>query len=174
LILADELLGMNVVAGNATSSSGNSTSGTGSSSGTGTSGTGSATSTETAGTGATGTETVGSSTSGTAAPGETLGAITDAIVDLQTGFIRYYIVTGDTAMGAANGMLILIPPQAFSFAPTGSSSNVQTATLNVNNMVLSQAPIFDEGTLPNATIQGWDTGLSNFWSSQGFNSMTNP
>jgi hypothetical protein len=163
LILADELLGMNVVSGNATSSTGTSTSGTGS-----------ATSTETAGVGATSTETAGSGTSGTAAAGETLGAITDAIVDLQTGFIRYYLVTGDTTMGAANGMLIPIPPQAFSFPAADTSNSPQGVTLNVNNMVLSQAPTFDEGTLPNATLQGWDTGLNNFWSSQGFNSTTNP
>jgi hypothetical protein len=161
LILADELIGMNVVSG-----------GTGSAGSSGETGTGSESSTEataTPGSGSSGTDTEGTDATGTdeTMAGEPFGAVTDAIVDLQTGMIRYLIVTGESAAEAElSGRLIPVPVQALLYGMDANETPM--LTLDLDPGVLIDAPSFDEGTLPNTSVTGWDIDLNTYWSGQGF------
>jgi sporulation protein YlmC with PRC-barrel domain len=166
LILASDLLGMEVTG--STVSSGGTTGGptagaavTETSAAGGTSGT--AAGTATPGTGET--------TGGLTGQGEALGVVSDAVVDLQTGMIRYLLVAVDSTTPGTTGSLVPVPAQAFQ---AGGDTQTQMLTLNVEPSVLTGAPAFEEGTFPNATVEGWDAELNTYWETQGFTSTTSP
>lgn len=120
-----------------------------------------ATSTETAGTGASATETPvtsGSSAAGSSVSGASLGTVADAIVDLQTGKIRYYILTA-----ANSGQLVPVPASILKVGTTGSEAGLLTSS--VNSSILSQAPSFSAGSFPNSSMTGWDTQVTSYWQS---------
>jgi sporulation protein YlmC with PRC-barrel domain len=174
LILADELIGMTVTA--ATGAAGGSTTGgSGAAAGTSTPGTGGATAgTSTPGAGGTtGTATPGTGgAAGGATTGEegiVLGTVTDAIVNLGTGDIRYLILSPSADLNM-EGQAIPVPLTAFQPGAAGDAADPLTLTLD--QTALSTAPSFDEMAFPNTSIEGWDAEIETYW--QDMTTTTSP
>lgn len=153
-VLSSNLLGMSVIAGTNVNTTG---SGAGMSS-TETSGAGMAATETPPGSGMTGTETSGASS--TIMPGQTIGSISDLILNLDSGNLTYVVIAGNGSAGL-NSNLFPVPPQLFTFDTTA-----KTATFNQATSVLISAPNFSPGQLPNTSASGWDAQLKSYW--QGF------
>jgi sporulation protein YlmC with PRC-barrel domain len=101
------------------------------------------------------------------ADGNSLGEIEDAIVDVESGAIRYFLVAAGGFLGIGE-KLIPVPLGAFSYA----AEEDDFLTLNVDADVLTNAPTFDADGLPDARTPGWDTDISSYWDQQDFQGGT--
>ncbi|HLO29221.1 MAG TPA: PRC-barrel domain-containing protein [Anaerolineales bacterium] len=110
-------------------------------------GTGTTLSTETPGTG-TGTSTI---------PGNLSATISDLIVDINDGNILYIVV--DTSFDNSQH-LIPVPPSLFQFGNGGFG-------LNIDMTMLQNAPVFQDGAIPDTTMPDWDSEFSSFWQGSG-------
>jgi sporulation protein YlmC with PRC-barrel domain len=98
--------------------------------------------------------------------GDDLGEITDALVDLQQGRVRFVLVDVGGFLGIGE-RTVAIPVEAFQIDVTPDGDTVQeSVTLDVSQSTLENAPEFnfDQWT-PNVNA-GWDTDWNDFWSTE--------
>lgn len=109
----------------------------------------------------TGTDTATATADGTGtglgpAPADTMDlTVEDAIVDPDTGEIRYLVVDGDFPDG---DRLIPVPFSLLRWDATN-----QGFSLGVTTAGLQNAPVFADGQYPDFTTDDWDNELASFW-----------
>ncbi len=89
-----------------------------------------------------------------------IASVEDVIVDVNTGDLRY-VVLSITGIQGLDNMLIPIPPRIL-----GLDIQNQTFTINVDPQMLQNAPKFVQDSFPLTTQPNWDADIQSFWQSQ--------
>jgi hypothetical protein len=116
--------------------------------------------------------------------GNNIGTVSDGIVLPTSGLIRFLVLNPAASMNMT-GKVVAVPTHAFSYSSsTGVSGSVGTATpaagsgmsstgssnimltLNVPTNILQNAPTFDQNSMPDMTVPGWDVNILNYWTNQ--------
>jgi sporulation protein YlmC with PRC-barrel domain len=92
--------------------------------------------------------------------GESLGDITEIILDMSSGQVAYLVLSFGGFLGMGT-KLFPIPWSAFRTAPAGDS-----LVLNVNKAKLENAPGFDKDHRPDMADPEWAMGVSTHYDSQ--------
>jgi sporulation protein YlmC with PRC-barrel domain len=92
--------------------------------------------------------------------GEDLGEIEDMLIGLDSGHIRYAVLTYGGVLDIGN-KLFAIPLNAFNFDPQQDAF-----VLNVNEEMLENAPGFNEDNWPDTASPEWDIAERDFWQGQ--------
>jgi len=92
--------------------------------------------------------------------GEDLGEIEDMLIGLDSGQIKYAVLTYGGVLDIGN-KLFAIPLSAFSFDPQQNAF-----VLNVAEEMLENAPGFNEDNWPDTASPEWDVAERDFWQGQ--------
>jgi sporulation protein YlmC with PRC-barrel domain len=92
--------------------------------------------------------------------GEDLGEIKDMLIGLDSGQIKYAVLTYGGVLDIGN-KLFAIPLNAFNFDPQQNAF-----VLNVNEEMLENAPGFNEDNWPDTASLEWDMAERDFWQGQ--------
>ena len=92
--------------------------------------------------------------------GEDLGDIEDIIIDVQTGEVRYFLISPDDSLELEAGRLMPVPAKAIELDAEGDA-----AIFNADVQALREAPTFDDAEAPTFVGNDFevDLGLGSFW-----------
>ncbi|TVS15470.1 MAG: PRC-barrel domain containing protein [Gammaproteobacteria bacterium] len=91
---------------------------------------------------------------------EKLGTIQDIMLDLQTGKIRYAVLSSGGFLGMGD-RLFAVPWSEFK-----QDKENKRFLLDVNTERLKQAPGFDKDNWPNMADAGWNTAVESYYDKQ--------
>jgi sporulation protein YlmC with PRC-barrel domain len=92
--------------------------------------------------------------------GDPLGEVEDAILDLETGVVRYILISADASLDIA-GNWVPVPLETLGRGDTGELVlDIEEEAMTV----LSAAPSFDANSMPDTRHVDWDTEITGYWS----------
>jgi sporulation protein YlmC with PRC-barrel domain len=92
--------------------------------------------------------------------GDPLGEVEDAVIDLETGVIRFILLSADASLDIA-GNWVPVPLETLS---QGSNDELVLDVDDDAMNVLVNAPKFDANSLPDTGQPGWDLDITDYWS----------
>jgi sporulation protein YlmC with PRC-barrel domain len=90
--------------------------------------------------------------------GEDLGIIVNAVIDVETGELKYALLSSTASTSLNDGVLTAVPLRVLSW-----DADNQVFVLNVDAATLDQAPHFDVDLFPDTQEDGWDIDISDYW-----------
>lgn len=93
--------------------------------------------------------------------GNDLGEIQNLLIDLETGQVRYAVMSFGGFLGIGED-LFLVPLNAFDLNLSAETGLAPNLSLDVTEEQLQSAPTYDPGTV-DFTAPDWDADFLNFW-----------
>ncbi|MEJ2706277.1 MAG: PRC-barrel domain-containing protein [Anaerolineales bacterium] len=94
--------------------------------------------------------------------GDTLGSVQNAIVELESGRIRYLSVAAGGVLGIGE-RTILVPWQALNIQESAGLGARDAFVTKVDQQALENAPVFDPGSETALQSAGWDQVYNQYW-----------